>query len=158
MHLITRDNYPEAVEAIRDILLMYVEMADGYHGFGHSAGVNNRFDPLKFVDAETDGKAHYVDLELLRSGSAVTIVSWYYDLWCEEQSLRGGPVGARFAAALSGGRLAAFADVEAVLCEALGRDEMSLDDPWFDGAVAPIYSKYVRGFFQRLANADRQST
>ena len=56
---------------------------------------------------------------------------------------------------MDGGRFSAFPDIEAVIREALSRGEMSADDPWFDEAVTPIYRKYVRGLFRRLANADR---
>lgn len=155
MHLITSKNYLEAADAIRDILMMYVEMADGYKGFGHASDVHIRFDPLRFIDAETDDKAYYIDLDLLRSGSAVAILCAYYDLWAEEQHLHGHLSMERYQAALDEGRLSAFPDIEAVIREALSRGEMSIDDPWFDEAVTPIYRKYVRDFFRRLADADR---
>ena len=155
MRLVTSENYLEAAEAIRDILMMYVEMADGYEGFGHASDVHIRFDPLRFVDAETDGKAYYVDLDLLRSGSAIAVLCVYYDLWAEEDRVYGHPGNERYQAALDNGRLSAFPDIEAVIREALSRGEMSGDDLWFDEAVAPIYRKYVRGFFRRLADADR---
>ena len=155
MHLITSENYLEAAEAIRDILMMYVDMADGYHGFGHASDVHIRFDPLRFIDAQTDNEAYYIDLDLLRSGSAIVILCVYYDLWAEEQFVHGHPRNVRYQSALDDGRLSAFPDIEAVIREALGRGEMSIDDPWFDEAVAPIYRKYVRGFFRRLAEADR---
>jgi hypothetical protein len=69
MHLITSDNYEEALDAVRDILIMYAEMAYAYEAFGHASGVYARFDALKFIDAETDGKAYYVDMDLLRTTS-----------------------------------------------------------------------------------------
>lgn len=155
MHLITSENYLEAAEAIRDILMMYVEMADGYKGFGHASDVYIHFDPVRFIDAETDGKAYYVDLDLLRSGSAIAILCTYYDLWAEHDHVYGHSGNERYQAALDDGRFSAFPDIEAVIREALKRGAMSADDPWFDEAVTPIYQKYVRGFFQRLASADR---
>ena len=155
MHLVTEENYPEAVEAISDILSMYVGMADDYEGMGHSSDINVRFDPLCFVDAMADDKAYYVDLELLRAGSAMVILCRYYDLWLEGQSLRGSPQNERYEAALNEGRLAAFPDIEAVLREALTRGELPIDDPWFEAAVAPIYGKYVQTFFRRLAGRNR---
>ena len=154
MHLITSENYLEAADAIRDILMMYVEMADGYEGFGHASDVDIRFAPLRFIDAATDDKAHYIDLDLLRSGSAVAILCAYYDLWAEEY-LYGHPGMERYQAALDNGRLSTFPDIEAVIRKALSRGEISVDDPWFDEAVTPIYRKYVRDFFRRLADADR---
>ena len=155
MHLITSENYLEAAEAIRDILMMYVEMADGYGGFGHASDVHIRFDPLRFINAETDDKAYYIDLDLLRSGSAIAILCTYYDLWAEEDRVYGHPGNERYQSALDDGRFSAFPDIEAVIREALSRGEIPANDPWFDEAVVPIYRKYVRGFFQRLASADR---
>lgn len=155
MHLITSENYLEAAEAIRDILMMYVEMADGYGRFGHASDVHIRFDPLRFINAETDDKAYYIDLDLLRSGSAIAILCTYYDLWAEEDRVYSHPGNKRYQSALDGGRFSAFPDIEAVIREALSRDEIPANDPWFDEAVVPIYRKYVRGFFQRLASADR---
>ena len=146
MHLITSENYLEAAEAIRDILMMYVEMADGYKGFGHASNVHIRFDPLRFIDAETDDKVYYIDLDLLRSSSAIAILCTYYDLWMEEDRVYGHSGNERYQSALDDGRLSAFPDIEAVIREALSRGEMSADDPWFDEAVVPIYRKYVRGF------------
>ena len=50
MHVITKENYEEANQAIRDILFLFKELADGYHGFGHAADYGLRFHPLKFLD------------------------------------------------------------------------------------------------------------
>lgn len=46
---ITSQNYGEAEDAIRDILMMYVDMATSYGGFGHATDVYIRFEPLRFV-------------------------------------------------------------------------------------------------------------
>lgn len=156
MHVITGDNYEEAVDAVRDILMMYVDMASSYEGFGHASDVYVRFDPLKFVDAETDGKAHYVDLDLLRAGSAIAILYFFYDLWCEDQRLS-GPHIQRQESALNEGWLCAFPDIENVVREAIARDYMPIEDQWFDEAVVPIYRKYVLGLFERLAASDRSA-
>jgi hypothetical protein len=156
MHVINRDNHEEAADAIRDILMLYVDMADGTAAFGHAASVFIRFDPLKFVDAEVvDDGYSYVDLDLLRAGSAVAILCNLYDLWCEEQSLSGNTYSKRIQLALAEGRLARMPDIEAVLREAILRDEMPVEDPWLEQAVVPIYRKYVLGFFSRLATSDR---
>lgn len=155
MHVVTEENYLEAAEAIGDILAMYVGMADDYEGFGHSSDAFVRFDLLRFVDATTDGKAYYVDLELLRAGSAMVILCRYYNLWLEEQSLRGGLHNERYEAALNEGRLAAFSDIEAVLREAIARCDILMNDPWFEAVVAPIYGKYVQTFFRHLAGCNR---
>ena len=155
MHVIDRDNHGEALDAMRDILMLYVDLTDT-RGFGHAADIHIRFDPLMFVDAQTDGSsAVYVDMDLLRAGSAIAILCTFYDLWCEEQHLKDNSRGERYQLALEQGRLAAFPDVEAVLREAIRRDHMPIDDPWMDEAVEPIYRKYVLGFFRRLAAEER---
>jgi hypothetical protein len=156
MHVIGDDNYPEAAEAIRDILMLYADLAGSTAGFGHAADVHVRFDPLKFVDAEAaSGARHYVDLDLLREGSAIAILCVFYDLWCEDQPLSGHAASLRYEAALAEGRLHRFGDIEAVLRAAIERSPVAPDDPWFDAALAPIYRTYVRGYFARLAAADR---
>lgn len=156
MHLINRANYEEAVDAVKDILMMYVDLTDNTAGFGHAANTYIRFDPLKFVDAEVvDDGYYYVDLDLLRSGSAIAILCEFYDLWCEEQPLVGNPRSRRFELALNEGQLKRFPDIEAAIRDALFRTDMTLDDPWFDTAVHPIYRKYVVSFFDRLASSDR---
>lgn len=158
MHVINSENYHEAEDAVRDILMLYVDLADATAGFGHAAGVYVRFDPLKFVDTEGDGTPnHYVDLDLLRAGSAVAMVCAFYDLWNEDQHLQGHPLSKRYEAALNEGRLSAFPDIEEVLRAAIRRDYMPIDDPWFEEAVVPIYRKYVLGFFRRLGSLDRSA-
>jgi hypothetical protein len=151
---VTAENYEEASEAVRDILMMYVDMAHATEGFGHSSDVHIRFDPLKFVNAQDDGKAFYVDMDLLRAGSAVAIACVFYDLWCEEQHLSGPHVKA-FDDALADGRLRAFPEVERLVREAIEWDYVVIEDDRFEEAVLPIYRKYVLGFFQELAHADR---
>lgn len=155
MHILTASNYEEAVGAVRHILYMYVDMAESWQGFGHNCSAADQFDAIKFVDADTDGQAHYVDLDLLRAGSAIAILCQFYDSWCEERDLTGNPFLAEYQAALDAGRLAAFPDIEAVIRTALARAPMPTEDPWFDEAVVPIYRKYVLGFFARLAASDR---
>ena len=156
MHVITKDNYNEATDAVRDILMMYVDMANSYAGFGHASDVYIRFDRLKFVDARDDGNAAYVDLELLRAGSAIAILCFFYDLWCEEQRLS-GPHTKQYEEAIKLGRLEAFNDIEKVLKEAVRREYVALEDGWFETAVAPIYRKYVQGYFKALGKNDRSS-
>lgn len=157
MHVITKDNYKEASEAIRDILMMYVDMAEATSGFGHSCDVYVRFDRLKFLDAIDDSEAVYVDLDLLRAGSAIAVLCFFYDLWCEEHRLSGSHT-VRYEQAIKDGRLRSFPDIEAVVRDAIGRNYIPLDDNWFDEAVAPIYRKYVLGYFQSLAKQDRATT
>ncbi len=156
MHLITEDNYNEATDAVRDILLMYVEMAHGYEGFGHAVDYAVRFDRLKFVDAEVEGRLGGVMLDLLHEGSAMAVLCFFYDLWCEENHLA-GPHTQPYVDALDQGRLRAFPDIEKVIRESVGRDFMSIEDEWFEAAVVPIYRKYVLGYFSLLAGSDRSA-
>jgi len=156
MHIIGIQNYQKAEDAVRDILMMYVDLADATAGFGHNADVYVRFDPLKFVDAEADdGGSSYVDLELLRSGSAIAILCAFYDAWIEEQKLEGHPLTKRFQDAIEAGRLNRFPDIEGVILEAIRRNCAPIEDQWMDDAVRPIYRKYVIGYFARLARQDR---
>ncbi|MBP2158779.1 MULTISPECIES: hypothetical protein [Asticcacaulis] len=151
MHIVTQENYEEATDAIRDIFMMYHDMT-GYSGFGHSNTVYLRFDPLRFIDAQSDEKAFYVDMDLLRTGSAIAFLSHLFDTWL------GGEITFASKAqrqALEAGRLAAFPDIEAVAREALTRGHMPLEDGWFDEALQPIYRKYVLAFFKDLSECDR---
>ena len=156
MHIINADNYHEAQDAVRDILMMYVDLADATAGFGHNADVYIRFDPIKFIDAGVDDEGtHYVDIELLRSGSAVGVLCAIYNIWTEEQKLDGHPLLKRVQAAVEGGRMGQFPDIEGVIVEALRRNGAPIEDLWIEDAVAPIYRKYVLGLFSRLARQDR---
>ncbi len=151
-HSITSENRAEAIDAIRDILLLYADMAESYAGFGHAVDADLRFDPLRFVDAVLDtppGYAPLVDLQLLRAGSAIAILCCLYDEWCEFEVITGG----RYREAILSGRLSATPDVEQVAQTALARREMTLEDPWFDTALRPIYRKYVANYFARLAGS-----
>jgi hypothetical protein len=152
MHVVTAENYEEAQDAIRDILMMYVDMAESYQGFGHAVDVFIRFNPLKFVDCEQDGGdyAGLVDLDLLRTGSAIAILSGLYDLWSEVDAIEDEAVGR----AIEAGKLKFVPDVEAVASKALRCGPMKPEDAWFDDAVAPIYRCHVLGYFSRLASLD----
>ncbi|MFP1133358.1 hypothetical protein [Asticcacaulis sp. W401b] len=155
-HVINTENYTDALDAIRDILLLYVDMAESYSGFGHASDVNVTFDPLKYVDAELDtpsGYAPLIDLDFLRNGSAVLILCRLYDEWCEHDEVR----GLLYKDAIEGGRLRFTPDVEAVTKEALRRGHIPLEDPWFDEAVEPIYQRYVVNYFERLSRMHRRA-
>jgi hypothetical protein len=156
MHIIGDDNYQEALDAVRDILMMYVVLADAFLGFGHNADCHVRFDPFKFVDAQVqDTGQYYVDLELLRAGSAIAILCAFYNEWTEEKEPAGQPLTKRFQAADEKGQLTRFPDIEKVITEAIRRNSAPLDDEWIELAVAPIYRKYVLGYFVRLSKLDR---
>lgn len=158
MHTVTAENYEEALDATRDILMMFVDMAESYSGFGHAVDVAIRFDALKFVDADLAEDVVWVDIALLRSGSAVAILAYFYDMWCEFEAVDvPQPPGNdhRYKEAVESGRLHHSPDIETVAREALKRNEMALEDPWFDVAVQPIYRKHVLGYFSRLSEMDR---
>ncbi len=158
MHVIGKHNYDEATDAIRDILMTYVDLVEHTAGFSHNADVYVRFDPIKFVDADVEDEGvYYVDLDLLRAGSAIAILCAFYNIWSEEQELDGHPLTRDFQAAVGEGRLARFPDIEGVITEAILRNGSSLEDQWMNEAVAPIYRKYVLGFFARLAKEDRSA-
>lgn len=72
------------VRPLRDILIMYADMA-ACGGSLTGANIWIRFDPLKVVDAETDGKHDYGDLDLLRAGSAMTIQGPFFDNGAEDR-------------------------------------------------------------------------
>lgn len=156
MHTVTLENHEEAQEATRDILKMFVDMAESYSGFGHLVDIALRFDPLKFVDAEVAPEVAWVDIDLLRSGSAVAVLASLYDLWCEFEAVDVPHRGSRQKQAIEAGRLHHFPDIEAVAREALRRNRMPLEDPWFEEVVQPIYRKHVLGYFRRLSELDRK--
>jgi hypothetical protein len=152
--VITPAQAGEALEAVRDILLLYVDMAESYAGFGHAVDCNLRFDPLRYVDAVLEtppGQAPAVDLDLLRTGAAVAVLCALYDEWCEFETVAGG----RYREAILTGRLSAVPDIDHVARAALARGAMTLEDPWFDAAVEPIYRKHVVGYFAHLAEQVR---
>lgn len=152
MHVITCDNSDEAEDAVRDILRMYVEMAQNGRGFFHNSDVFIRFDPLKFIDAVPDDRPyHYCDLDLLRAGCAIAILCDLYNDWDMGESAAGSP----YRAAVEGGKLAAFPDIESVARQGLLLDSGPELDRWLEPALAPIYRKYVLGYFSRLAVSDR---
>lgn len=158
MYIINSGNYEKAADAVRDILMMYVDLADSTAGFGHNADVYIRFDPLMFIDAEVEESgSYYVDLELLRAGSAIALLCAFYNVWVEEHELEGHPMTNRFRVAVEEGRLSRFPDIEGVISEAIRRNCAPLEDQWIEEAVAPLYRKYVVGFFARLAAQDRSA-
>lgn len=151
MHLITRDNYSEADDAVRDILMMYVELARDQF-FIHNVDVHIRFDPLKFVDAKPDTTSvYYVNLDLLRTGSALAIVALFHTYWSEEQGVYAGSRTGEFKRAILGGRLSNFPDIEGVLLEFLKGEHADLLDPWFDEVTIALVKAHVNPFFEGLA-------
>lgn len=151
MHLITRDNYSETGEAVRDILLMYTGVV-GDRMFLHNADWPIRFDPLKFVDAVQVDSSWYVDVDLLRTGSALAIFAAFYDGWSEEHGVFAFRQTERFAEAIREGRLRHNPDIEAALLEALSGDHASPTDPWFDELSRRLCATHVIAYFRRLVD------
>ncbi len=156
MQIITPDNDTEAQLALREILMLYVNLAEEFSGFGHAVDANIRLDPLQFVDAEmeTRGYAPWLDLALLRTGSAIAALCLLYDWWAEEQAVDNSQTQG-IKQALAEGRFRHAPDVEAVIAEAFRRNVMPIEDTWFEDAVAPIYRTHVLGYFRRLSLCNR---
>jgi len=157
MHVITLGNYQEAHHALRDILYLYVDLAESYNGFGHGIDTGT-FDPFQFIDAEVDVPPNYaspVDLDLLRHGSAIALLCGLYDLWNELESVNVDlPWVARLRTALAQYRFAHSPEIERVMLETFERN-LTFDDPWLDEQLQPIYEKYVADYFARLAACRR---
>jgi hypothetical protein len=152
--LITRDNIEEANGALAQILLLFVEMAESYSGFGHAADAGIRLDPLKFVDAELEryeGWAPLINLDLLRTGSAIAILCSLYDDCVEDL---GQP--SRFAEDVRVGKLRHIPDVEAAALKIIDHFTDWFESPALEEIVEPIYHKYVVGYFERLSRMHRR--
>ena len=152
MHVITWDNADEFSEAMRDVLLMFADIAEE-GGRLTDANVWVRFDPLRFVDAVGDGKGNYGDLSLVRTGSALAILCHFYDRWEEEQPMI-DEFTQPYVEAIENGRLAEFSDVADIILEALQDEKGQNLGQWFNEAVRPIYRKYVRAYFETLATTE----
>ena len=154
MHVVNQENSGAAVDAVRDILVMYVNVAeDG--GIIHNADWAIRFDPLMYVDSVQDSdRTYYVDMDLLRAGSALAIVARYFSAWSEEQGVHAWKDTERYAQAVTAGRLAHLPDIEAVLVEHLSGGHAAPNDSWFDDVTPALCETYVRSYFRRLAVGD----
>lgn len=153
-HLITRDNIEEASHALAQVLLLFVDMAESYSGFGHAADASVRLDALKFVDAQLEsyeGYAPLLDLQLLRSGSGLAILCSLYDDCVEEA---GQP--RRFADEVKAGKLRHIPDIESAALAIIENFPDWSENPALDEVVEPIYHKYVVGYFERLSRMHRR--
>lgn len=154
MHIVNQENMQGAVDAVRDVLVMYAEVA-GEGCILHNADWAIRFDPLMYVDAVQDTEqTYYVDMDLLRAGSALAMVARYFSAWSEEQGVHAWKDTERFAEAVAAGRLAHLPDIEAVLVEHLSGRHAAPDDPWLDQVTPALCETYVRSYFRRLADGD----
>jgi hypothetical protein len=152
--VITQENWHEAADAVRDILLMYEGIArDGL--IGHNADWPIRFDPLKFVDVvQSDSRSWYVDIDLLRAGAALAVFAAFYNGWSEEFGIHAFKDTERFTQAVHEGRLHHVSDVDVILREFFEGRHADATDPWFDAASARLCTAHVRAYFRRLADGD----
>lgn len=155
MHVLNQENFQRATDAVRDILVMYVNLAEEGRIL-HNADWAIRFDPLLYVDAVQDSeRSYYVDMDLLRTGSALAMVARYFSAWSEEQGVHAGKDTELYAAAVAAGRLAHLPAIEAVLVEHLSGRHAAPVDPWFDEVTPSLCETYVQSYFRRLASGDR---
>lgn len=145
-------NYERAAHAIRDILYMYVDLVEGYGGFGHGIDVGT-FNPLDFIDAETvkppeQGYVLGLDLELLHAGSGIALLCALSDALYDHE-VTGDVASPEIQAAKSAflaGRLGHLQNIEKAFALGLGTDELA-----FRRQLTAIFSEYVIGSFARLA-------
>ncbi len=148
--IINKDNYEEAKNAIREILMLYVRLADEGR-FMHNLSAERRLDCLRFVDAEADPKSYWCDMELLRTGSAIALLCILVTNWEEMDEPGKLYLQPQYRQAVEQGRLHHTPDVEALIRAAIERDEVDLDEPWLREGLASVLHTHVRGFFRPLA-------
>jgi hypothetical protein len=151
MHIITWENVEEFNQAWRDVLMMFADIAEE-GGRLSDANFWIRFDPLKFVDVIDDGQGTYGNLELVRTGAALSILCDFYDRFEEERPLL-DDVTSPFVTAIHEGKLSSYADIGNIVIEALAREKANTLSPWFNKSVYPVYQKYVQSYFTRLSGA-----
>lgn len=145
-YTITDENYLEANAAMRDILFMYRDLIESYHGFGHGIDTGT-FSSFDFVDTELLEEPSYsldMDMNLLRQGSAVALLCGLSDFWDEsEGDIAGlGKWGEELRDLLKDGRL----DHLPLAKEAV---EAGLESEDNLRALLPgVYREYVVGYFE----------
>lgn len=152
MRTLTLHDYREASQALRDILFLYVEMAESYAGFGHAVD-RGTFDPYQYLDAEADPSfksSFSVDIDVLRQGAVIAILCRLYDIWCDVEDLNDASTSA-IRVALAHGRFWRFPEVDQLLTEAFERNP-PFEDPWLDETLKPIYRTYVAEYFSTLGS------
>ncbi len=149
---ITAENYQEAYDAIRDILFMYVDMVESYRGFGHNIQ-RGRFSPLDFVDApiyEPEGYTFAIDIHLLQSGSAISLLCELSDAWDEYQTwnVKGWPLIHEIKKANASGRFSHLPEIQEAINMAFGDDEDVFRDQ-----LVKVYKSYVCAYFNKLSKS-----
>lgn len=152
MHIVTIHNYSESHQALRDILFMYVDLAEN-SGFAHAIDTGI-FDPFQFIDAIVEVAPEYaspVDIDLLRQGSAISVLCTLYNMWSEFDSVNLECLWSeRLHTAITQARFAYCPDVEQLLIETFERNP-GYGDTWLEEQLKPIYKKYVADYFTQLA-------
>lgn len=145
---INQENYPIAINAIRDILYMYYDLVEGYKGFGHNIETGN-FDPIFFADCylfEPQGITFGIDVNVLHEGSAVAILCKFSDYWDEHGAKPEGEFASEVKRILSEGRLDHLPLAEQAIKFAFE------DEDKFRDLLDEAYEKYVVQFFKKLAH------
>ena len=149
--IINKETMDEARDAIREIVMLYVGLADEGR-FMHNSDAEGRLDCLRFIDAEADPKAYWCDMELLRTGSAIALLAILVTRWEEMDGPEQLYLEPKYRAAVEQGRLHHTPDVETLIRAALERDELDQDEPWLRQGLDVVLRTHVRGFFRRLAD------
>ena len=144
---INKENYVEAISAIRDILYLYYDLVESYNGFGHNIDTGT-FDPIFFADCylfEPSGTTFGIDVNILHEGSAVAILCKLSDYWDENGLLPNDEFVTQVKRILSEGRLDHLPLAEQVVREAFQNEEN------FRDMLDEIYKIYVLKRFRKLA-------
>ena len=149
---ITKNNYQEAYDAIRDILYMYVDMVESYEGFGHNIE-RGKFSPSEFIDVpvmEPEGYTFGIDILLLQSGSAIALLCELSDAWDEYETweVKNWPLIPLIKEAKEMGRFNHLPEIKEAFSLAFSSDEEA-----FREQLIRVYKKYVCGYFSKLAKS-----
>ena len=148
---INQENYPAAIDAIRDILYMYYDLVESYEGFGHNIETGN-FDPIFFADCylfEPEGTTFGINVNVLHEGSAVAILCRFSDYWDDNGTIPEDKFALEVKRILAEGRLDHLPLAEQTIKLAFEDEEK------FRDLLDEAYEKYVTQFFKRLANNGR---
>lgn len=147
---ITSENYQEADDAIRDILFMYVDLAESYKGFGHNIN-RGKFKALDFIDVrvvEPDGYTFAIDETILYPGSAISLQSELSDVWDEYQTwdVKNWPLINEIKQAYEANWFSHMPDIEKAIQLGFEKNE---DE--FRRQLKLVYETHVCSYFNKLA-------
>lgn len=144
---INEENYLVAIDAIRDVLYMYYDLASD--GFIHNIETG-KFDPIFFADCylfEPKGISFGIDVKLLHEGSAVAILCRLSDYWDEIGTIPEDNFAFEVKRMLTKGRLDHLPLAEQTIKLAFEDEEK------FRDLLKDVYKEYVLEFFKKLANS-----